>query len=103
MIHYTCDLCKRSLDPENDLRYVVRIEIHAAMDPTSWGVTDGERDHLQELDDVIDHLEDLEDENIGEDIVQQLRFDLCSECRKRFLRRPLGQSRADRPAGFSKN
>ena len=29
MIRYTCDLCKRDLDPQNDLRYVVKIEMAA--------------------------------------------------------------------------
>ena len=27
MIRYSCDLCKRSLDSEHDLRYVVKMEI----------------------------------------------------------------------------
>jgi len=103
MIHYTCDMCKRPLDPENDLRYVVRIDIHATLDPAAWDRADEERDHLQELDEVIENLEDLEDDNISEDIVQQLRFDLCSECRKRFLKRPLGQARGERSVRFSQN
>ena len=33
MIHYSCDLCKRLIDPEDDLRYVVKIEVYAAVDP----------------------------------------------------------------------
>jgi hypothetical protein len=31
MIHYTCDRCKREIDPEQELRYVVKLEIQAAM------------------------------------------------------------------------
>ena len=33
MIHYSCDRCKRVLDSQQDLRYTLRIEIEAVMDP----------------------------------------------------------------------
>ena len=33
MIHYTCDRCKRTINPENELRYVVRLEVYASLDP----------------------------------------------------------------------
>ena len=35
MIRYSCDLCKRDLDPEDDLRYVVKMEVYAAFDPAA--------------------------------------------------------------------
>ena len=90
MIRYTCDLCKRELDPEQDLRYVVKMEICAAFDPVCVE-EDGDRDHLQEIQEILERIEDAEDDQIGDDVYQQLRFDLCPECRKRFLRNPLGR------------
>lgn len=90
MIRYICDLCKRDLDPEEDLRYVVKMEICAAFDPVSVE-EDGDRDHLQEVQEALERLEDAEDDQIGDDIYQQLRFDLCPECRRKFLRNPLGR------------
>lgn len=89
MIRYVCDLCKRDLDPE-DLRYVVKMEVSAAMDPVSIE-EDGDRDHLQEIQEVLERLDDAEDDQIGDDVYQQLRFDLCPECRRKFLRNPLGR------------
>jgi len=66
MIRYSCDLCKRELDPQNDLRYVVKIEVYAAFDPEA---TDGEddRDHLEEIQDILERMEDTAGDQIGED------------------------------------
>ena len=101
MIRYSCDLCKRELDPQHDLRYVVKVEVFAAMD-TLGDEDDG--DHLEEIQDILERLDEIDDEQIGEEICQQLRFDLCAECRRKFVKNPLG--RENFPAkvgGFSKN
>jgi hypothetical protein len=106
MIRYTCDLCKRDLDAEDDLRYVVKMEVYAAFDPTAMQEDEDvqESDHLQEIQDILERLEDAEDEHIGDDVYQQLRFDLCPECRKRFIKNPLGREVCvAKPLGFSKN
>ena len=93
MIHYSCDVCKRPLDPEHDLRYVVRMEVYAALGSTREEIED-DRDHLQEIQDILERLDDAEDEHLGDDVYQQLRFDMCSECRKKFLHDPLGRQLA---------
>jgi hypothetical protein len=93
MIHYTCDLCKRELDPKEDLRYVVKIEIAAAFDPVVDDEED-DRDHLQEIQDLLEHLQDAQGSHIGDDVYQELRFDLCPECRKRYTKNPLGREPA---------
>ena len=102
MIHFNCDVCKRPLDPEHDLRYVVRMEVYAALD-TGDAPIDDDRDHLQEIHDILERLDDLEVENreLGDDVYQQLRFDLCSDCRQKFLKDPLGRRMAQ--LDFSKN
>ena len=100
MIRYTCDLCKRDLDPEHDLRYVVKIEVSAAFDPV---VADDEddRDHLEEIQDMLERLE-YADDNLSDDVYQRLRFDLCPECRKKFVKAPLGREPA-KVLDFSQN
>ncbi len=102
MIRYSCDLCKRELDSEVDLRYVVKIEVYAAFDPTAASEDENDRDHLQEIQDILESLEDADDDLIGNDVYQQLRFDLCPECRKKFLQNPLGRETA-KAFGFSSN
>jgi hypothetical protein len=101
MIHYTCDGCRRSIDTDDEVRYVVRMEVYAAFDACDEESDPG-RDNLQEIDDILDALDDLENDAIGSDIFQQVRYDLCSECRKQFLRNPLGRL-ASRNVGFSNN
>lgn len=91
MIRYSCDLCKRDIDPQEDLRYVVKMEVFAAFDPTATEETDNDRDHLQEIQDILERLEDAENDQIGDDVYQQLRFDLCPECRRKFVKNPLGR------------
>ncbi|MGA2798437.1 MAG: hypothetical protein ABSE63_12720 [Thermoguttaceae bacterium] len=102
MIRYSCDLCKRELDSEVDLRYVVKIEVYAAYDPETTSEDENDRDHLQEIQDILECLEDADDDLIGNDVYQQLRFDLCPECRKKFLQNPLGRETA-KAFGFSSN
>ena len=101
MIRYSCDLCKRDLDPDEDLRYVVKIEVFAAFDPL---VTedDDERDHLQEIQDILERLENSDSDQVGEEVYQQMRFDLCPECRKKFARHPLGR-KSTKILSFSQN
>jgi hypothetical protein len=101
MIHYSCDCCKRSLDSE-DLRYVVKMEVYAALDPAPLDDADNDRDHLQEIQEILQCSEDAADDQIGSDVYQQLRFDLCPECRKRFLKNPLARELSGK-FDFSKN
>lgn len=100
MIRFSCDICKRDIDPEEDLRYVVKIEIYAAFDPMA--IEEDDRDSLQEIRDILERSEDAESDQIGDDVYQQLRFDLCPECRKRFLKNPLGRESA-KILNFSEN
>jgi len=102
MIEKSCSMCHRPLDVEDDLLYTVRIEVRASLGSTTWTEDDADRDYLQELDEVIETIEDIEDEQIGDQIVQQLRFDLCSDCRKRYIQRPVGIS-SPRAFDFSHN
>jgi hypothetical protein len=102
MVHYSCDLCKRAFDPHDDLRYVVKIEVFAAYDPAA-NADDDDRDHLQEIQDILERLDDAEDDRIGDDVYQQLRFDLCPECRRKFLKNPLAREKAAKAFGFSTN
>lgn len=102
MIHYSCDLCKRPLDPEEDMRYVVKMEISVAFDSLVLNEPEDDCDHLQDLDDIIEQMDDLSSDSIGEDVTQELRFDLCPECRKKFLANPLGRKVAEK-FNFSQN
>lgn len=102
MIHYSCDRCKRVLDAQQDLRYTVRIEIEAAMDPINEEELDEDRDHLMEIEDILERAGDEAYDDVGEDIYQRRRFDLCPECYRKFIKNPIGREEKA-SLGFSQN
>ena len=89
MIHYSCDCCKQIIDPREGLRYIVRMEVYAAMEPTDVEDEDGDNDHLAEIQDILECMDDSDSDRIGDDVYQQMRFDLCPGCRKKFVRNPI--------------
>ena len=101
MIHYSCDRCKRSIEPD-ELRYVIRLEAAATMDwdhpGTAW---DDDRDHLMEVEQIAENMA-FESDLIGPDVYDRRPFDLCPECYRRFKRNPLGIETAA-PMEFSDN
>jgi hypothetical protein len=95
-------LCGRELDSQDDLRYVVKIEVFAAFDPAATDEADDDCDHLEEIQDILERMEESASDQIGDDVYQQLRFDLCPDCRKKFVKNPLGRETA-KAFGFSSN
>ncbi len=100
MIHHSCDCCKRMLD-SSELRYVVKMEIYAAMDPAANEDLDDDRDHLQEIQDILQRAENDPDMD-ADDMYEELRYDLCPECHRKFVKNPLGLG-AVKQFDFSKN
>lgn len=99
MIHYTCDGCGRTIDLEEETRYVVRLEVYAAIDDDASGIAD-EEDHLDEIEDLLERIDDF-DEDEDQRLYRQARYDLCPQCRERFVRNPIG--RGATRLGFSDN
>lgn len=91
------------MEAGEDLRYVVRIEIEAKFDALGEE-PDDERDHLLELHEILERMEDEDDDApaVDEDVYRKQRFDLCPECYRKFVKNPLGRELAN-PLGFSKN
>lgn len=102
MLRYRCDLCHRDLDPEEDLRYVVKMEVYAAFDPMANDEENDDRNHLQEIQDILEQLDDDDSDQIGADVYRQLRYDLCPDCHKKFVKNPLGREAA-KLFNFSQN
>jgi hypothetical protein len=90
MIHYSCDLCKRELDPQDDVRYVVRMEISQEIEPVGADESDDDRDYLEEMQDMLERLGDSLDD-IHRAVDKEMRFDLCPQCARKFVKNPLGR------------
>ena len=91
MIHHSCDSCKRLIDPNQALRYVVRMEIYAATEVNNTDESDDDRDHLHEIQDILEQMDDSECDAVSGEVYQQLRFDLCPQCREKFLSNPVSR------------
>jgi len=102
MIHYTCDRCKRVIDSEQELRYIVRMEIEASMDPVHEHEVADDRDHLMEIDEILDRVEAEESDAICDDVYHKRRYDLCPQCYRKFAANPLARERKA-SVGFSHN
>lgn len=88
MIHYSCDRCKKPINPDEELRYTVAIEIQVAIDSSEFEYED-EREHLKELNEILERLDDEERAEISEYAYQKRRFDLCSCCHREYVKNPL--------------
>ena len=86
MIHYSCDRCQCKLDPVDDIRYIVKIEIQATIDSVE---PEEEGDHLMEIEEVLERLEDADCQELCEDVYQNRRFDLCPSCYMEYKKNPL--------------
>ena len=101
MIHYSCDRCRRSLQMDEEIRYSVSIEIQVALDSTEYEMGE-DRDHLNELHEILERLDDSEKEEISRFAYQRRRFDLCSSCHREYVNNPLAMEAAAK-LGLSQN
>ena len=104
MIHYNCDMCGKLLVPEDDDRYVVKIEIYAACDSMEVDddddlIDDVEEDDEEEEEEEVDNI-DLEEMDGVE--YKTFRYDLCSKCHSRYMQDPLSIN-SIRRGRFSEN
>ena len=101
MVHITCDICGRSL-PAGDDRYVLKIEVFASHDPAELTEADLDADHMDEVSQLLSDLEVESEAEALAPTTQQFKYDLCSECRKRYVRDPLSKDAVPK-LHFSKN
>ncbi len=108
MLHYSCDICKRPIDPQVDVHHVVKIEVFQAVDDLSpqgcCGAEsrEAEADHLEEMQEMLERLDEEDLADAVGDGSRSMRFDLCDACRQRFVKNPLGV-KAGKQLDFSNN
>jgi hypothetical protein len=97
----TCDLCGKDLRSGEDLHFVVKLEVYASHDPSELTEADLDQDHIEAISELLQEIDELPHDPFPP-ATQQLRYDLCSCCRQRFLRDPLGKD-ASTKLYFSEN
>jgi len=94
MIHFTCDLCGKTLLADEDTRYVVKIEVYAAYDPMELTAKDLEDDRTDQMQDLLDEMAEIDPEVLEDQVYKTFRFDLCPACHAAYLNDPLGRARS---------
>lgn len=105
MLHISCDLCGKELRAGQD-HYVVKIEVFAKHDPSQLTEADLEEDHMEAVSQLLREMDDEEAADAIEPDRHNLRYDLCPECRQRYLRDPLSKDLSKEAAqkfDFSEN
>jgi hypothetical protein len=92
MIHFTCDLCGKTLLADEDTRYVVKIEVYAAYDPMEITGEDLAEDRTDEMQGLFEEMEGMDAEDLEAGVFKMFRYDLCPECHAAYLKDPLGRT-----------
>jgi len=91
MIHFTCDLCGKTLLADEDTRYVVKVEVYAAYDPMEITGEDLREDRADEVEDLLERMESMDAEELEDQVYKSFRFDLCPGYQAAFLKDPLAR------------
>ena len=86
MINFTCDLCGKSIQSENEARYEVLVEVRRVEEKLQLQHQEPDTDFLSELDDT------LQSQAEGNDPVQACEstvYDLCGPCQEKFIQQPI--------------
>lgn len=102
MIHYSCDRCQRLIETEDEVRYVVRLEVEAKLGDDVFSGGDEESDHLLEIHEILERRDEEHDSLEDDEVYVRKRFDLCGDCYKAYLRNPIGRDTV-KSVDFSQN
>jgi hypothetical protein len=102
MIHFTCDMCGKTLLADEDTRYVVRVEVYAAYDPMEITARDLEDDPTEEIHDLLAKMDEMDADALEDQVYKTFRFDLCPSCHAEYIQDPLLSARRLR-ARFGRN
>ena len=93
MMHFSCDFCSKDMTLGEGARYVVKLEAFAATDPVELTETDLDADHVEEMAQLLNEMEESGIDDVPEELPasKKMRFDLCPLCYRKFLADPLGR------------
>jgi len=91
MVHYTCDMCGRQLLEDEDIRYVVKIEVYTACDAMEEADDDDvdEDVHGSSEENESGNCDERHPEMFDDEDYKAFRFDLCTKCHEKYLQDPL--------------
>jgi hypothetical protein len=85
----SCDGCGAGLLLEEDVRYLVKIEVVAAYDPLEITRKDLAGDPREEMRRLLETMSRMDPKELEDQVYKKFEFDLCGSCQKRYLEGPL--------------
>jgi len=85
----SCDGCGAGLLIDDDVRYLVKIEVFAAYDPMEISREDLARDPRSEMDRLLEKMRFMDPQELEDQVYKRLQLDLCPRCQRAYLRDPL--------------
>jgi hypothetical protein len=79
-----CARCGKEL-PEGSLKYMVHVQILSDFDGV---IPYSEEDLFEEIPTLLQHVEDMDAQELEDDVYQEISFILCEKCKKAFARDP---------------
>lgn len=89
MIKLACDLCGKTLLLDEDVRYVVGIEVFAAYDPMELTEEDLKKDYRAEMRRLVKAMEHMDPEKVQDGVYRHFEFHLCPACQKKYIKDPM--------------
>ncbi len=89
MIRFECDKCGQPLQANDAQRYIVKLELFAAVSHLDLD-SEKSSDSKSQLQDVLNALASADPDEIEDQTYRSFRFDVCNKCRKNILQSPLG-------------
>lgn len=85
----TCDGCGCALLADDDVRYIVKIEVYAAYDVMELTREDLEAASPEAYRSLLEEIRERDPEELQREVYARFRFDLCPRCQRRYVRGPL--------------
>ncbi len=90
----SCDGCGAGLLIEEDVRYVVKVEVYAAYDPLELTRADLARSPGTEVARLIEEMKGMDPRELEDQVYRKFQFDLCPRCQRAYLKDPLRLGKA---------
>lgn len=84
-----CDRCGKNLLIDEEVRYLVRIEVMCAYDPLEITADDLAADRTEEIRGLLGAMSGLTEQQVLDSVYRKYEFDLCPPCQADYLKRPL--------------
>ena len=89
----SCDRCGKGRLVDEEVRYLVKVEVWAAYDPMEIAPEDLEKDREAEIRELVEALDRMTEQEAMDSVYRKLVFDLCPACQRDYLADPLGRGK----------